>query len=360
MNTRLKRGPLRVLGTGLALPGFPVTTDALLRQVEDRFDISIRRQSRPIAGRLGISTRHFCRDFRELAESPRPGDSNPNLCTRALREALARAALEAESLDYLLAHTSTPHTLLPSNVAWVADELGFDGPHLELRQACCGFANALQVALAFLAEPHARPIAIVGSETGSVFLDPRACQHDHAQLVNLLQMGDGAGAVVLGPAGAGADDAPVLEHLFYGSLGPGRMPGIQLDCGSSSRPATAGVSQFQHDFTAVRESGLALFEAGVAALKNVGVAPNDADWILTHQASAAIPRLLAPLLRVDPGRFVIDCDAVGNLGSASIWVSLHRLRLSGRVSRGQRVMVLGAEASKHLFGGFVYREGGRP
>ncbi len=95
--------------------------------------------------------------------------------------------------------------------------------------------------------------------------------------------------------------------------------------------------------------------AGIDALRQVGVHPRDVDWILTHQASSGIPGLLAPLLRVDPERFVIDCDAVGNLGSASIWVALQRLRASGRLREGQTVMVLGAEASKYLFGGFVYR-----
>jgi 3-oxoacyl-[acyl-carrier-protein] synthase-3 len=172
--------------------------------------------------------------------------------------------------------------------------------------------------------------------------------------VNLLQMGDGAGAVILAPANAGS--GPVLEHLFFGSLGPGRVPGIRLDVGGSSRPAgTDSVNEFRHDFGAVREGGLELFQAGIGALRQAGVDPRNVDWILTHQASAAIPQVLAPLLGVDPARFIVDCDAVGNLGSASIWVALHRLRASGRLRDGQSVMVLGAEASKYLFGGFIYR-----
>jgi 3-oxoacyl-[acyl-carrier-protein] synthase-3 len=354
MNVRLVSGPLRLLGDGAALPGPPVPTDELLHTIDDRFGIAIARQGFRVADRLGIRTRHFSRDFLDAAEAPRAADTNPKLCARALRQALTCASLPVQALGYLLAHTTTPHTLLPPNVAWVADELDFGGLYLELRQACCGFANALQIAAAFLAAPEARPVAIVGSETGSVFLDPRSCARDHGQLVNLLQMGDGAGAAILAPATAGS--GPELKHLFFGSLGPGRAPGIRLDAGGSS--CARGdhlVNEFRHDFQRVRAGGLELFQAGADALSHAGVYAKDVDWILTHQASAAIPRLLAPLLGVDPDRFIIDCDPVGNLGSASIWVALHRLRAGGRLRDGQSVMVLGAEASKYLYGGFIYR-----
>ena len=43
-----------------------------------------------------------------------------------------------------------------------------------------------------------------------------------------------------------------------------------------------------------------------------------------------------------------------NLGSAAIWVSLDRLRRSGRLRESDKVLVLGAEATKYLYGGFVY------
>jgi hypothetical protein len=41
-------------------------------------------------------------------------------------------------------------------------------------------------------------------------------------------------------------------------------------------------------------------------------------------------------------------------GDRPIWASLHRLRTSGRLRPGDRVLVLGAETTKYVFGGFVY------
>lgn len=41
---------------------------------------------------------------------------------------------------------------------------------MELRQACTGFANSLQIAIPRIAM-LGKPVAIVGSETGSVYFD---------------------------------------------------------------------------------------------------------------------------------------------------------------------------------------------
>ena len=69
-------------------------------------------------------------------EVPRPGHSNPDLAATALRAALDEAGLRAGDLTYLIAHTTTPARLAPPNTAMVADRLGYNGPYMELRQAC--------------------------------------------------------------------------------------------------------------------------------------------------------------------------------------------------------------------------------
>ncbi len=364
VRVRVIQGPWRVLGTGSALPGEPVTTERLVGMIRERFDVDVARLSERIAQRLGVKERHFCRDWKRVGEVARAEDTNPKLAARAVRIALGDSGWESGECAYLLAHTTTPHTLLPSNVAWVADELGYCGPYLELRQACCGFAHALQCAAGVLAtqgdEGTGQPAVIVGSETGSVFLDPREVRADMGQLVNLLQMGDGAGAIVLGSAGAdGGGQGALLRHAFVGSLGPGLAPGFRLDAGGSARPMWEGVSTFEHDFNSVREHGPELFAAAIRGAKLAGVDVASIDYILPHQANAVeLPRGLSLLLGLSVERIIMEADRVGNLGSASVWVALDRLRRSGRLRAGERVLVLGAEATKYLFGGFVYEHGG--
>lgn len=356
MRSRARSGRWRVLGTGAALPGAPVETACLLAHIEARFGVDSKRLGARLASRIGVRTRYFCRDFLAVGEGPRPGDSNPELAASALRSALREAGLRANDLGYILAHTATPHTLLPSNAAWVADRLGYEGSYAELRQACTGFAHALHLGAGLFEGANQAPIAIVGSETGSVHLDPRRIGDDIGQLLNLVQMGDGAGAIVLGPDDGGP--GPSLSNLYVGGLGPGRPPGFWMSDGGSGSPSGHGVLSFEHDFAGVRQRGEELFLAALGAARAGGVDLGSIDFVLPHQANATeLPTALAAACSLSLDRVVVDADRVGNLGSASVWVALDRLRRSGRLGERASVLALGAEATKHLYGGFLYRHG---
>jgi 3-oxoacyl-[acyl-carrier-protein] synthase III len=114
-----------LLGMGTALPGPPVPTDELLDRLQSRFEVDVRRQGLVLAARLGIRTRHICRDFTPRHEAPRGGDTNAELAARALQAALSNSGLEANDLSYLVGHTTTPGRLLPANIANVADLIGY-------------------------------------------------------------------------------------------------------------------------------------------------------------------------------------------------------------------------------------------
>ena len=82
------RTPLLVLGTGAVLPGEAIPTEDLLTTVDDRFGLSLRRRGMAIAHKLGIRTRHLCRDMAIRMEAPRPGHRNPELAAHAVKDAL--------------------------------------------------------------------------------------------------------------------------------------------------------------------------------------------------------------------------------------------------------------------------------
>ena len=347
---RVAPGRVRLLGSGLALPGAPVTTDALCTVLETRFGVPAQRVGRRLGARLQVDTRHLCRGFDAPLETPRPGQRNPELAAAALARALAQAGVRASDLDYLLTHTATPARALPGGSAEVAARVGTHCAHAEFRQACTGFANALQFAFALLREPGAKPVAIVGSETGSVFLDPRALGDDPGQWINLLQMGDGAAAVVLGRDDGSA--GPTLSSAYFGQLPDAPPAGLWLAGGGSDRPAPgAGVLTFTHDFAAVARHGVALFEAGRDTLQAQGHALADAACVVPHQASGAVAPWFAERFGVAHARVCDHGRRVGNLGSASLWAALHEVVPT--LAPGERALFLGAEATQYSFGGFV-------
>jgi len=339
-----------VLGTGSALPGEPVTTQEILSRLDLRFGVNVRRQGRCIAERLGVNTRHISRDLASRHEGPRSGDSNAELAARAVRAALEEAGLRARDLSYLITHTATPGTLIPPNAARLADLLEFKGPFVEIRQACTGFANAIVFALGLLSAPGCRPVAIVGSETGSTYFDPLRAAEDSGQLVNALQMGDGAGACILGHP---ETRAPQLGTTFFGYAGAHLEPGFMLNAGGSDFPFVPGNQlEFHHEYSRIREHGGELFAAGLSAARGAGVDLDAVDHFIPHQANGQMAELLSGQLGLEAKRIFVNAGRVGNTGSAAIWLALHELR--ARLLPGERVCVLGAEATKYMFGGFLY------
>ena len=345
---------LKVLGMGTALPGRPVTTAQLLKRIEDRFGVAVSRRGAALASRLKIATRHVCRDFETRREAPRPGNSNPDLAAIALRMALEEARLDVGELAYLIGHTTSPACLVPPNIALVADRVSFAGPYMELRQACTGFANALVIAQGLVSRPGVKAVAIVGSETGSVYFDPQRAGEDMSQLVNLVMMGDGAAAIIVGPDDSGAGAR--ISNNFFGQIGLGRRSGFALAAGGSDQPfAKRGSIDFEHDFEAVRASGPELFSRGAEAARALGIGVETVDHVVPHQANGRMAELLAPFLGIDQSHVFVNADSLGNTGSAAIWLALAELR--SRLDPGRRVLALGAEATKYMFGGFLYVHG---
>lgn len=354
MTAHIVRTRLRLLGSGAALPGPALSSAELLDRLKRNFGIETRLGA-ALAKRLGIAQRYHSRDWLTRLESPRPGARNPELAAQALAAALADAALPVSALQYLLGHTTTPARLLPPNIAEVADRLGHRAPYAELRQSSAGFANALLLASGLLAAREAPPLAIVGSEVGSVYCDPLSLPVDASQWVNVMQMSDGAGAVVLGPDDERA--GPRLESIFIGHTGLGQAPAFTLDEGGSDFPSIRqgrATASFHCDFAWVKRSAPALWRAAFAAARTAGVDFPALAKILPHQANGHIGARLARSLGLPAAGFYVNGERVGNLGSASMWVALHELRGSGLLAPGDRVLAVGIEMSTHMYGGFVY------
>jgi 3-oxoacyl-[acyl-carrier-protein] synthase III len=342
---------LKVLGMGVALPGARMPTAELLTRIEERFRIAVSRRGTALANRLKIATRHLCRDFEARHEAPRPGNSNADLAALALRAALEEAQLAVSDIAYLIGHTTSPARLIPPNIALVADRIGFSGPYIELRQACTGFANALMVAQGIASAPRVRAVAIVGSETGSVYFDPLRAGESAGQLVNLVMMGDGAAAIVLGPDDT--EPGARISNNFFGQIGLGRPPGFTMAAGGSNQSFVgAGTIEFDHDFKAVRNSGPELFYRGASVAHEIGIGIETVNHLIPHQANGCMADLLGQFLGIEPKRVFVNADRLGNTGSAAIWLALAELR--SRLEPGASVLALGAEATKYMFGGFHY------
>jgi 3-oxoacyl-[acyl-carrier-protein] synthase-3 len=258
-----------------------------------------------------------------------PTQTTTDLAIGASRHALSAAGLRPEDTDLIVLSTSTPDSFFPSGASLVQQELGAHGPAFDVQAACTGFLYAISIADKFVQSGQARQALVIGSETLTKiinFKDRGTC----------VVFGDGAGAVVLGPATNGGGIKSCVLHsdgsggdLIYVATGepspegPGR-PEIRMDGRKVFRFATEILAQATHE---------ALDAAGVP-LENVRL-------IVPHQANARIIEAAGKKLGVPPSVMANNIAWYGNTSTASIPLALKDAVVEKRLQPGDHIVLVG-------------------
>ncbi|HHY36983.1 MAG TPA: 3-oxoacyl-ACP synthase, partial [Firmicutes bacterium] len=122
---------------------------------------------------------------------------------------------------------------------------------------------------------------------------------------------------------------------------------LQLPAGGSRLPASAAtVEQGLHYIHmqggevfkfAVRIMG----EASLEALRRAGVAPDELDFLVPHQANHRIIMAAVKRLGLSPEQVIVNLDRYGNMSAASIPVALEEAVRDGRIRDGDNVLLVG-------------------
>jgi 3-oxoacyl-[acyl-carrier-protein] synthase-3 len=315
----------RILGTGHYTPE-RVVSNVDLEKVVDTSDSWITE-------RTGIRRRH----------NAAHDEVTSDMATAAARRALEAAGLNVADLDMIIVGTISGDTPMPACAVHVQQKLGADEiPSFDISAACAGFVYGLTIADQFIANGTASCILVIGVELLSRLMnwqDRTTC----------VLFGDGAGAVVLGPAKD--DGRGILSTKIFtdGSLaGALHIPG-----GGSAEPLTAeGVERKRNK---VHMSGSEVFRvaiknltsASAAALKAAGLTSKELSWVVAHQANLRIITQVSDRLGFPLDKFVLNIEEYGNTSSASIPIALDEAVRDGRIRPGQNILLcaLGAGIS---------------
>jgi 3-oxoacyl-[acyl-carrier-protein] synthase-3 len=321
-----------LLGTGSSLPA------RALRNAD--FHPSLDTSDEWIRTRTGIRERRI-----GAAE-----DTSASLGLAAARRALASAKLDPADVDMIICATVTSEMLVPSNACMIQAGLRCRPiPAFDLNAACTGFLYALTVATQFIRTGSCRHILVVGTETLSRVVD-------FSDRTTCILFGDGAGAVVLGPA----DGSGRGEHWFrlYSDGQRGdliRLNGTRTRSPLSS-PATPRVSD---EFDFLRMNGREVFKFAVRtivdlvdeSLNECKLAPSDIDLIIPHQVNQRIIDAAFADLNFPTDKLMVNLDRHGNTSAASIPIALDEAMRTGRAAPGDRVLLI-------AFGGGLTWAGG--
>ncbi len=310
----------RILGTGHYLPK-KVLTNQDLEKVMDTSDAWI-------ASRTGIRQRHIAA----------PEEATSDMATHAAKAALQSAGISAADIDLIIVGTISPDVPMPSAAVFVQRNLVAlgtrkDCPAFDLSAACAGFIYGLSIADAFVRAGTAKHVLVIGVELLSRIID-------WTDRGTCVLFGDGAGAVVVGPA-TGDGRGILSTHIYSdGSM----IEALQIPGGGSRLPFSQEV--LDKKLHLVQMVGMDVFKYAVKALTASvqtalaanKMAPGDVDWVIPHQANVRILDAVQSRTGIAKEHFFINIDQTANTSSASVPIALDQAVRAGKVKPGQSLV----------------------
>jgi 3-oxoacyl-[acyl-carrier-protein] synthase-3 len=311
----------RISGTGSYLPGDPIGNAELIAAH------GLDSSDDWIVERTGIRHRH-------LAPA---GIASSDLALEASRRALEAAGRGANDVDLVIVATSTPDFIFPSTAALLQSKLGITNgaPAFDVQAVCSGFVYAMTIAEKFIRSGSHKCVLVIGAEVFSRILDWK----DRGTCV---LFGDGAGAVVL----EASAEPGILASAFHAD---GRHHEILSVPGQLCGGAAIGDPFLRMDGQAVFKFAVkVLADVANEVLADAGITAAQVDWLIPHQANVRILQATAKRLHIAPENCIVTVDRHGNTSAASIPLALDESVRSGRIRRGQHLLLEG------VGGGFTW------
>jgi 3-oxoacyl-[acyl-carrier-protein] synthase III len=290
-----------------------------------------RMTEEDISGKTGIESRCYS----EL--------SLEDMALLAVRAALTKSGRKPAEIGAVLFCSCTSTTLIPSIATWLSGELGLQQTHCscDIVAACAGMSYGLAEAVRLLQEIN-RPVIVVCAEKFS----------DKIGTVRTSRMifGDGAAAMVVGPAPAGAaSDIEVFQTYASGPWSEVNSiiwPNPEFD---------NNITVYGPEVKTLARRYLVQMIGELKTLPNPDGGPGTLmeaiDLVVPHQANKNMVLDLAKAAGVTADRLYFNIERVGNTSSASILLAIHDAVREGRIDRPLRVFAPGFGAG--AVGGYV-------
>ena len=244
------------------------------------------------------------------------GVSATDLATEAGVEAIAKSGIAPELIDLVIVATISNMQQTPSMAAVVADRVGSNpAAAYDTNAACAGFSYAVTQADALIRSGAAHYALVIGAEKLSDVVDPTD------RSISFL-LGDGAGAVVVGPS-----DFPGIAAPVWGSDGS-KADAVGMNA------TLVEYRNGEAEWPTLRQEGQTVFRWAVwemakvarQALEVAGVTAADLAAFIPHQANMRIIDEFSKQLGL-PDTVLVgrDIATTGNTSAASIPLATHRL-----------------------------------
>jgi 3-oxoacyl-[acyl-carrier-protein] synthase-3 len=306
----------KIVGLGAYAPKRILTNKDLERMVDTSDEWIVQR--------TGIRERHIVEE----------GEAASDLAVRAAQQALERAGVEPNEVDFIVLGTTSGDMLFPTTANFVQHRLGCRAVgSAEVYTACAGSIYSLSIGAQYVQTGKYRTVLTIGAEALSRIMD-------FTDRSTCILFGDAAGAAVLRPSedASGILDTDLYSDGQYGDL-------LYQAAGGSRHPAThETVAKGMHY---ARMKGNEVFKVAVRMfgdcaariLERNGYKPDDIDLFIPHQANIRIIEAAVKRLKLPMERVFVNIDRYGNTGAASVYVALEEAWSLGRVKPGDLLLM---------------------
>ena len=324
----------------------------------------------------GIKSRYYAVRNGEITHT------NAQLAANAVM-GLFDHSLPISTLELLAAGTTSPEQLLPAHAAMVHHELGIG--NIEIISAsggCCSSVQALKYAWMAMASCMADTAVACGSERLSPWLMASRYQAEADNWRDIdsnpyiafekdflrWMLSDGAGAALLQSKPDETGISLKIEWLeitsFANELETCMYAGaIKNEDGSLTgwsdmdvaRWTTESVFALKQDTRLLGENIIAKGGDFLASLmKKKNLSPDDVDHYLPHMSSEFFKKHMVEYMRkigmdIPMEKWFYNLTRVGNVGSASPYLMLEELFHSGRLRKGNRILVMVPESARFTY-----------
>ncbi|MFV9506877.1 MAG: 3-oxoacyl-ACP synthase III [Oscillochloridaceae bacterium umkhey_bin13] len=301
--------------------------------IEDQISETMQRFGIPrgwLAALSGINERRF------WDEGTRPDTA----ATLAAQKALAAAEVDPSQIGVVINTSVCQAFLEPSSACFVHRDLGL-GPHalnFDVRNACLGFLNGMQIA-AMMIERGAISHALIVNGEGSQDIVLETLRRLQRPETTSQELRDNFATLTLGSGAA----AMVLAHSDY-SRQSHRLNGMAMRAATEHNQLCFGTSSYmQTDASALLIAGVQLATETWALAQET--LPNWSDDQIAlyapHQVSARHTAALGEALGLTPSKMALNYQVLGNIGPAALPISLAQAVEANRLQPGDHVGLLG-------------------
>jgi 3-oxoacyl-[acyl-carrier-protein] synthase-3 len=295
-----------------------VLTNADLEKIVDTTD-------EWITTRTGIKERHIAAE----------GQFTSDLGAEAARRAMAKAGITADQIDLIIVATITPDMPFPSTACLVQHKIGAKrAAAFDLEAACSGFIYALEIGQQFIMSHTYDTVLVIGAEKLSAITDWKDRN-------TCVLFGDGAGAAIL-------QSRPSSHGLLTAVMGADgeKSDLLFMPAGGSRCPATVdSVNARQHYLRmegkeTFKNAVQAMQTAATEALRRCELDISKIKCVIPHQANRRIIDAVGDRLGAKPEQLFVNLDKYGNTSAASVAIALDEAVESGRIQRGDLILLV--------------------